>query len=87
MFIFSLFERLDLPARCGVARGALLSFVHVIAAHYRDNAYHNLWHAADVTHACYLLLRAQLSTAGLLSHIWQRAHPIESRESRNVHPF
>ena len=59
--MFSLFERLDLVSKCNVDSASLLSFLNVIAEHYRNNAYHNLWHAADVTHGCYMMLRAELS--------------------------
>lgn len=29
---------------------------HALPSQYNDNAFHNFWRAADVLHACYLLL-------------------------------
>ena len=64
--IFSLFDRLNLLDRCNVDRVVFFSFIKAVGAHYRDNAYHNWWHAADVTHSCYLLVR---SLDGILNEV------------------
>jgi hypothetical protein len=42
---------------CGVERAPFRAFVSSVRAAHRDNAFHNWWHIADVTHATSLLLR------------------------------
>ncbi len=38
-------------------RAPFRAFVAAVRAAHRDNAFHNWWHIADVTHATSLLLR------------------------------
>ncbi|KAI9989694.1 hypothetical protein PInf_019979 [Phytophthora infestans] len=52
-----LFRSLGLLERFQVAQDTFSTFLSHVASHYRPNAYHNLQHAFQVTHATYCLLR------------------------------
>ncbi|EEY57908.1 3'5'-cyclic nucleotide phosphodiesterase, putative [Phytophthora infestans T30-4] len=52
-----LFHSLGLLERFQVAQDTFSTFLSHVASHYRPNAYHNLQHAFQVTHATYCLLR------------------------------
>ncbi|ETP22372.1 hypothetical protein F441_04227 [Phytophthora nicotianae CJ01A1] len=52
-----LFRSLGLLERFQVAQETFSTFLSHVASHYRPNAYHNLQHAFQVTHATYCLLR------------------------------
>jgi hypothetical protein len=64
---------------CAVERPAFRAFVSAARAAHRDNAFHNFWHVADVTHAASLLLReggaaGQLRTEEALALLLAGAH-------------
>ncbi|KAE8892503.1 hypothetical protein PF005_g4498 [Phytophthora fragariae] len=52
-----LFRSLGLLERFQVAQETFSTFLSHVASHYRPNAFHNLQHAFQVTHATYCLLR------------------------------
>ncbi|KAL4165084.1 hypothetical protein KRP22_003815 [Phytophthora ramorum] len=52
-----LFRSLGLLERFQVAQETFSTFLSHVASHYRSNAFHNLQHAFQVTHATYCLLR------------------------------
>ncbi|KAG1710865.1 hypothetical protein DVH05_013588 [Phytophthora capsici] len=52
-----LFRSLGLLERFQVAQETFSTFLSHVASHYRQNAFHNLQHAFQVTHATYCLLR------------------------------
>lgn len=67
--ILLIFERFELLEALEVGREEFLRFILVVEANYRDNPYHNFYHAVDVLQCCYYVLNTSMMMRRMFRHV------------------
>lgn len=55
-----MFEHLGLIDEFDIPMETMFKWIHTVAKHYRNNPFHNFYHAFDVAHICYSFLSTSL---------------------------